>query len=162
MGRHCGFYFYRLVDGKLEDAHVVTNPWLEDENKLCNWLQIDGRCSATTIFLDLVKNKEINKGWKEERKPEEKYTSYLLLNHQELDGFKKYWKLKEYHSKEYEGWFDKYFYIGVEKFKSSFDFEEAQKTHDRWIQNYKNNILEYKKEIECSSQHFVDTCCFRL
>ena len=59
MGRHCGFSFYRLVDGKLEDAAVVTKPWLEDENELCNWLQIDGRCDATTIFLDLVINKQI-------------------------------------------------------------------------------------------------------
>lgn len=153
MGRHCGFSFYRLVDGKLEDAAVVTNPWLEDENKLCNWLQIDGRCDATTIFLDLVINKQIYKNWREERKPEEKYTAYLLLNHPELDGFKKYWKVDELYDKSYEGWFDKYFYFGIDNFKSHFDFEEAQKTHDRWIQNYKDDIQEYKQEIELLRTH---------
>lgn len=88
MGRHCGFSFYRLVDGKLEAANVVTNPWLEDSDELCDWLQIDGRCEATTIFLDLVISKEVYKSWGKEMRAEEKYIAYLLLNHPELDGFK--------------------------------------------------------------------------
>ena len=31
MGRHCGFSFYKLVDGKLKSANVVTNPWLAND-----------------------------------------------------------------------------------------------------------------------------------
>ena len=84
MGRHCGFSFYRLVDGQLEKANVVANPWLDDNEELCDWLQIDGRCDATKIFLNLVLNKQIFKGWKEEIKEEEKYVAYLLLNHPAL------------------------------------------------------------------------------
>ena len=153
MGRHCGFSFYRLVDGKLEAANVVTNPWLEDSDELCDWLQIDGRCEATTIFLDLVISKEVYKSWGKEMKAEEKYIAYLLLNHPELDGFKQMCKLSEYHSKEDEGWFCKYFYIGIEKFKSHFDFEKAQQIHDGWIRHYKDNILKCEKEIESLITH---------
>lgn len=153
MGIHCGFYFYKLVDGKLEDANVVANAWSEDENKLSNWLQIDGRCDATKIFLNLVTEKEPNIGWFEKRKPEERYTAYLLLNHPELDGFQQNCELSKCYGEEYEGWVDKYFYIGVSKFKSQFDFEEAQKTHNACIQDYKDSVLEDKKEIELLRTH---------
>ena len=40
MGRHCGFSFYRLVYGKLEDAAVVTNPWLEDDYNYSHYMII--------------------------------------------------------------------------------------------------------------------------
>ncbi len=83
MGRHCGFYFYILKDGNLEKANVVNNSWLEDDENPSSWLQIDGRCDATTIFLNLIRSKEPNVGWFEVRKLEDRYTPYLLLNHPE-------------------------------------------------------------------------------
>ena len=143
MGRHCGFYFYRLVGDEFVDANVV-HCWLDENDEMCNWLNIDGRCDATDIFLTLVSNKEKCNTWfYKDIKPEDKYTAYLLMNHPELDGLE-YKKDIE----KYDGWFKKYFYIGIEKFKSNFDFDEAQKEHDDNIQRLKDEIIDYKEEIK--------------
>ena len=154
MGRHCGFEFYRLIDGQFVEAKVAYNDWLSENENPSSWLQIDGRCEATTIFLNLVLSKENWTGFfhNKDLKPEEKYTAYLLLNHPELDGFVRPWKIDEY-DKEHEGWFSKYFYMGLESFISEFDFEQAQKDHDRWISDLKTEIRQYKKEIESLRVH---------
>ena len=153
MGRFCGFSFSKLVDGKLEEANVVENPWPKDEIEFCNWLFIDGRCEATDIFLGLVIDKEARVGWGEKRKPEEKYSAHLLLNHPELDGLRQYRALSDDNSEGYDEWFDKYFYVGIDEFKSNFDFDEAQKAHDSLIEERKENISECKKEIESLRKH---------
>ena len=148
MGRHCGFYFYRMVDKKFEKANII-HYWPGENDKTDNWLNIDGRGDATDIFLRLVKSKSAPAAlsWFEtDIKPEEKYFPYLLLNHQELDGF-------EEHKNEYGEWFDKYFYIGLDKFKSCFDFDNAQKEHDDSILGLKEKITEYKNEIELLRAH---------
>lgn len=146
MGRHCGFEFYKLVDGKLEAANVV--PVFLDENaKMCNWLNIDGRCEATDIFLTLVTSKEKPHGWfSKDVLPEDKYTAFLLMNHPELDGY-------EYHRDDSDGWFRKYFYFGIDKFKKEFDFDKAQKDHDDWIKSLHEEIEECHQEIESIRIH---------
>ena len=144
MGRHCGFEFYKLKDGKFEDAEVVEVYW-GCGPKMYNYLNIDGRCDATEIFLDTVTKYEAESVRRffsdEEIKPEEKYTAYVLLNHPELEG----------HIEKYEHdseWFRKFFYMPLDKFKSLFDFEEAQKEHDETLARIEARIVELKAEIE--------------
>ena len=138
MGRHCGFLFYKMVNGKLEDANIV-HPFPGDD-KMCNWLNIDGRCEATDIFLELVLSKEKTSRWfSEDNKPEDNYSAYLLMNHPELDGY-------EEHPEDSNGWFMKYFYFGIDEFKGEFDFEKAQKDHDDLIKRLKEEIKESKNK----------------
>lgn len=152
MGRHCGFEFYRLKDGRFIEANVVENPWYENELK--NWLQIDGRCDATTIFLDAILSKQTKVKWWDPKsaKPDDKFFAYILLNHPELDGYCIPWIIDE-HNKEYEGWVNKYFYMGLEKFKSLFDFNKAQQDHDDLIKRLKEEINNCQKEIESIRKH---------
>jgi len=152
MGRHCGFEFYRLEDGKFIKANVVENPW--HNNELKNWLQIDSRCDATTIFLTAVTSKEGKRGWltPSSVKPGDRYTAFLLLNHPELDGYSIPLKIDEY-NKEYEGWVKKYFYMEFKKFKSLFDFDKAQQEHNTCIKKLKKDIKECQMEIKEIRKH---------
>lgn len=150
MGRHCGFNFYKLEDGKLVDADVIEVDWGNGNHEMYNCLNVDGRCEATDIFLNAVIKHEAEsvKRWftDEEIKPEDKYTAYVLLNHPELQG----------HTEKYSSdseWFIKFFYTSLEEFKSLFDFEQAQKEHDETLDRIKMKIVELKDEIEDLRKH---------
>ena len=119
MGVDVGFEFYRYKNNKLEEANIIN-----DDGYICNYLNICGRCDATYLFVNLIEQYEKEGSYRDDAKPEDKYVSYLLLNHPELNGL-------EDHSKEYEWekWYKKYFYYSLEDFKSRFDFEGAQIEH---------------------------------
>ena len=153
MGRECGFSFYKLVNNKLVDAPVITVDYGNGHEQE-NYLNICGRCEATDIFLTAVCNKErCHYGWsKTSLKPEEKYTARLLLNHPELDGFEVHKDKADMEFGDPE-WFTKFFYVGFEKFKNLFDFDEAQKEHDDCINVLKEEITNYRKEIESLRIH---------
>lgn len=105
MGRYCGFLFYKLKDDRLVEEQVIAEEGSDGPLK-DNCLWFNGRCEATDIFLEAVARKSSPRYLKEEMKPEEKYTPYLLLNHPELDGF----EVHQEESKEFNSeWFKKYF-----------------------------------------------------
>ena len=143
MGVEVGFEFYKFNNGKLESAIII-----EDYNNMCNYLFICGRCDATYIFIRLVEQFEKEGSYKDDAKPEDKYCSYLLLNHPELDGL-------EDHSNEDEHnpWFKKYFYLSLENFKSNFDFDEAQEKHDKLLKELNEELFEMQKELELIRTH---------
>ena len=153
MGRQCGFKFYKYVDGSLVGAPVITVDYGNGPEKKC-YTCIYGRCEATGIFLDAVcSNGPYSNDWKNDLKPEEKYTPHLLLNHPELDGFEVHKEKDDPYYNYYGDWYSKYFYYGLENFKKLFDFDEAQKRHDNNIQRMKNEVVEYKNEIESMRKH---------
>lgn len=136
---------------------VVSVDW-GNGPRLESYLLICGRCDATTIFLDAVKSKESPNSHsylkRESLKPEEKYTSYLLLNHHELDGFEIHKDKNDIcYDEFYRDWFSKYFYVGLEQFKNLFDFEQAEKDHYESIKRLNNRIDEYRREIELLRKH---------
>lgn len=153
MGREVGFEFYKLVNNKLIKAPVATIDYGSGpEQESC--LFICGRCEATEIFLTAVCDKEPHHyGWSDTPlKPEEKYSACLLLNHHELDGF----EVHEDNADSWFGdpeWFTKYFYVGFDQFKKMFDFDKAQKEHDDCINELKEGIADYRKEIESLRIH---------
>ena len=138
MGLDVGFEFYRYKNNKLEEANIIN-----DDGYICNYLNICGRCDATYLFVDLIEQYEKEGSYRDDAKPEDKYVSYLLLNHPELNGL-------EDHSKEYEWdkWYKKYFYYSLEDFKSRFDFEGAQIAHDRLLKELNDKLIEMKEEIK--------------
>ena len=139
MGRHCGFYFYKFVDGKLVDAKVV-HEWCDEKEEMTNCLTIDGRCEATKIFLSAILEKEPKRDFFGiEIKPEDRYRAYLLMNHPELDGFEK-------HEEDNE-WFIKLFYLDLDDFKEIFPFDVAYANNEELIQNRRDEIVELKEEI---------------
>ena len=143
MGVEVGFLFYRYGNGKLEKANII-----EDFGSMCNYLFVCGRCDATDLFCDLVYQFDRSNAYREQAKPEDKYTPYLLMNHPELDGF-------EDHSqeKEYDGWFGKYFFYGLEKFKTSFDFESAEEKHNALLKELNDELVDMRQEIESLRTH---------
>ena len=149
MGRHCGFYFYKFLENKLEPANVV-NKFLDDSLEMCNWLNVDGRCECTSTFLMVIKdfcsskekehlNKELNLN------SEERIVICPLLNHPELDGF------IEKGTGDY--WDTKYCYMPLKEFRNVFDFDEAEKEHNQYIKRLNKEIRDYKKEIEDIRTH---------
>ena len=153
MGRYCGFCFYKLINNKLVDAPVITIDYGNGPEQE-NCLDICGRCEATDIFLEAVRSKELYwHQWDHSLlKPEEKFTVRLLLNHPELDDFEVH-KEKEEVKYGDPDWFTKFIYIGFEKFKNLFDFDEAQKEHDDFIKRLKQEIVDCQKEIESLRVH---------
>ena len=149
MGRHCGFEFYKLKNGKFEPVKVVKE-FLDKSLEMCNWLNVDGRCDCTTLFLRSIvgfcssKEKESSKEASNSHL-EERIEFCLLLNHSELDGF------IEKGTGDY--WDRKYCYMSLEKFKNEFDFDETQKEHDKAIKKLKDEIKDYKKEINDIRTH---------
>ena len=143
MGVDVGFEFYRYKNKKLEEANII-----DSYRERCNYLNTCGRCDATYLFVRLVEQFEKKDSYKEDAKPEDKYTSYLLLNHPELDGY-------EDHSNEKtcEGWFRKYFYFSLEEFKSQFDFDEAQEKHDKLLKELNEELVDMQKELESIRTH---------
>ena len=143
MGVDVGFEFYKYKNGKLEEANII-----KDYRDMCNDLFICGRCNATYLFVNLVERFKKKDSYRNDAKPEDKYSSYLLLNHPELDGL-------EDHSneKEWNGWFKKYFYFSLEDFKSSFDFDEAQTKHDNYLKELNEELVDMQKELESLRMH---------
>ena len=135
MGRCCGLGFYEVKGNELVKAPIDDSPF---------WIY--GRCEATGIFLDAVTQKENPSHWKANRKREDRYSAYLLLNHPEFDGLM-------VHCHEDRGdfcldWFKKYFYVGLKEFQGLFDFEAAQREHDNDLAEVRGRIAGYQKEIE--------------
>ena len=143
MGVEVGFEFYRFLNGELKEANII-----DDCGDRCNYLFICGRCDATYLFIDLVEKFRKRGAYKDDAKPEDRYSSYLLLNHPELDGF-------EDHSNENEwrGWFKKYFYYSLGEFKDHFDFDEAQRKHDELLKELKDELNDLHKEQESLRTH---------
>ena len=145
MGRHCGFYFYKLVDDKLEDAKVV-HEWCDKNEEMTSCLNIDGRCEATKIFLSAILEKEPKRDFFGiEIKPDDKYRAYLLMNHPELDGLEK--------REDGNEWFIKFFYLGLDEFKEIFPFDVAYANNEELIQNRRDEIVELKEEINSIRTH---------
>ena len=143
MGVDVGFSFYKYSNGKLEEANII-----EGFGGMCNYLNICGRCDATYLFIRLVEQFEKKDSHRSDAKPEDKYSSYLLLNHPELDGF-------EDHSDQngWNGWFKKYFYYSLKDFKSKFDFDEAQEQHDNLLKELNDELVDMQKELESLRIH---------
>ena len=91
MGVDVGFEFYKYKNGKLEEANII-----KDFRNMCNYLFICGRCDATYLFVNLVERFKKKDSYRNDAKPEDKYSSYLLLNHPELDGLEDHSKEKEW------------------------------------------------------------------
>ena len=148
MGRYCGFMFYRFQNGKLEKTDVKVNCWgvgLEETHDLT----ICGRCEATNKFSELFFEKKPNMyEWRDKLKPEERFSPNLLLTHPELDNLEVYKTKDDPTYKFLPDWFQKYFYVGIDKFKAVFDFEKVEKEHNDLIQSYKDDIQKAEKEIE--------------
>ena len=143
MGLDVGFEFYRYRNNKFEEANIIN-----DDGYICNYLNICGRCDATYLFVNLIEQYEKEGSYRDDAKPEDKYVSYLLLNHPELNGL-------EDHSKEngWDKWYKKYFYYSLEDFKSRFDFEEAQIKHDRLLKELNDELNDLQKEKENLRTH---------
>ena len=86
--------------------------------------------------------------YKDDAKPEDKYYSYLFLNHPELDGY-------EDHSEQEKsgGWFRKYFYYSLMDFKSHFDFDNEQEKHDKLLKDLNEELVDMQKELESIRTH---------
>ena len=143
MGVDVGFEFFKYKNGKLEKANII-----EKDGRYWNYLNICGRCDATYIFIRLVEQFKKEGSWRDDCKPEDKYSSYLLLNHPELDGL-------EDHSNQNQccQYFKKYFYLSLADFKSNFDFDEAQETHDNLLKDLNEELAEMQKELESIRVH---------
>ncbi len=144
MGVEVGFEFYRLRNGKFEEAKIID----DYDNSMCNYLYICGRCEATSIFINLIEKYEGKDSHSKDATDEDKYYAYALLNHPELDGF-------EDHTKEYE-WsnhYKKYFFLDLNQFKSNFNFEEAQIKHDRLLKELNDELNDLQKEKENLRTH---------
>ena len=143
MGVEVGFKFYRCINGKLEKANII-----KEYNDTCNYIFICGRCEATYTFIRLVEQFEKEGSYKDEAKPEDKYSSYLLLNRPELDGY------EDHDGEKYScGWYKKYFYLSLEDFKSHFDFDEAQRKHNETLKELREELIEHQQEIESLRVH---------
>lgn len=138
MGLECGFDFYKMVEGKLVPINVEDR--VEDRS-FENSLFICGRCEATYTFCNPIVAKE-------DRNSD--YCPFLLMNHPELDGY-------EHHRKDTgsvpQEYVDKFFYYGLDEFKSLFDFEVAQRKHDEAIKEIKTYVKQYRKDIESLRKH---------
>lgn len=143
MGVDVGFKLYYFNNNKLEEVNLFNNYGYN-----CNYLNIRGRCDATYRFVDLVDSFRKKNAYFDDAKPEDKYSCYLLLNHPELDGLEDH-----SNSKELGGWFAKYFYFSLEKFKSSFDFIEAQEKHDDLLKELNEKLIDMQKEVESLRIH---------
>ena len=139
MGVEVGFKFYKYKNGKLEDANIIK----DYDGSMCNYLYICGRCEATYIFINLIEKFEKEESHLLDAEAKDKYSAYALLNHPELDGL-------EDHSNEeqWNGWYKKYFYIGLDEFKNNFDFKKAQNKHDELLNRLNEELKEMKTEIE--------------
>lgn len=144
MGVDVGFRFKRFQNGKLEKANIIDD-YYEDK---CDYLNICGRCDATYLFVNLVEQFMKEGSYKEDAKPEDKYYSYLLFNHPELDGFEDHSGENEYNPR-----FRKYFYLSLEKFKSHFDFDEATRKHDATLKELNEQLVEMQQEVESIRTH---------
>lgn len=144
MGVEVGFEFYKFKNGKLEEENIIED-W---DHIVCNYLNICGRCDATYLFVDLVERFNKSSSYKDDAKPEDKYYSYLLLNHPELDGY-------EDHSEQdnWDGWFRKYFFFSLKAFKSHFDFDNAQEKHDKLLKDLNEELVDMQKELESIRTH---------
>ena len=152
MGRHCGLYYYTLKDGKVVEHSFLPSQYGLD--KLSYYRNIDGRCNATSTYLDAVCTYEKPYSWDESKmKPEDKYSARVLLNHPELDGYEKRTTLEEDFDGDSNGWFVKFFYLGFDKFYALFDFNQAQKDHDAAIERLKQEKQETIDEIEDIRKH---------
>ena len=144
MGVEVGFEFYKLVNGKLEEANIIES-W---NNTMCNYLNTCGRCDATQTFVNMVNQFEEQDDFSNNAKPEDEYSARVLLNHPELDGY-------EDHSNEQinGGWFIKYFFLELNAFKNCFEFEEAQEKHDGLLKELNDELISLEKEIESLRIH---------
>lgn len=143
MGVEVGFSFYKYVNNKLEEVNVIN-----DFGSMCNYLNICGRCDATYLFVSLVEQFRKDGCYKDDAKPEDKYSPRLLLNHPELDGF-----VDHCDQDERNKWFRKYFFLSLKDFKSHFDFDEAQDKHDNLLKELNDELVLLQKEMESLRIH---------